>query len=569
MSVDDRESTADALDQAFRARWLRRFNQILPIPAGLLGIWVIANSGHPLPTAVTIAGYVLFNMIISEVVLRRPGYERGAYLRALGNGTTLFLVASQAGPSAHTWIMGIPVAVAGASMPGSWGRYTLWTATVAGLSLGSLWSGSELSQVGLGLLVLGTIAFLVSRLFETLKAASIAEHTQRLEIAAQNDKLARAIEARQIFLANMSHEIRTPLNGVLGMAELLQDTALQREQQEMLNVIHEAGQGLLSTINDVLDVAKLEANRVELEISSFAPAVLAQRSVDLLKAGENASKLNIQLHTTGLPAAIQSDPMRLRQVLTNLLGNAIKFTAKGTIEVSMSWQEQQLSLQVRDTGIGIPKERLEALFSPFEQADASTARKYGGTGLGLTISQRLVELLGGALWVQSKPGEGSTFGFTIPAPMGTAAQDTVSEDVDFSSMRVLIVDDNAVNLRVAQALLTNMGCTTTSVQSGREALSIVAEQSFDVILMDYQMPEMDGAETTRQLRDKGLQIPILALTAGVTQQEQEICTSAGMNGVVAKPVSTRDLRVAFCKWVPATPLEPQTARQPPGRANAR
>jgi len=549
LAVDDHEATPAALDHAFNRRWLRRFNQILPLPAALLGLWVIMASAQPLATSAAIAGYVLFNVLFSEACVRYPQLERG-YARGAGNGLTLFLVAVQAHHTAQPWILGLPVAFAGSFMPGRFDRYVLWGATAAGLLLGSLYSGADWHQLGGPMLVLGTVAFLASRLFEPLKTASIAEHQQRLEIAAHNDTLARALKARQIFLANMSHEIRTPLNGVLGMAELLQDTHMNVEQQEMLKVIHEAGQGLLSTINDVLDVAKLEADRVDIEISSFAAGPLVQRIVDLLKVGEHASQLDIQLHTEGLPAAVKTDPMRLRQVLLNLLGNAIKFTPAGTVEILMAWESGQLSLQVRDTGIGIPSERLDSLFSPFEQADASTARKYGGTGLGLTISQRLVALLGGELWVKSQPGEGSTFGFTIAAPEGTALQETATEDVDFTSTRVLVVDDNPVNLRVAQALLTNMGCETTGVASGPEALCIVAEQSFDVILMDYQMPSMDGAEATRQLRDRGLQTPILALTAGVTPSEQEICHAAGMNAVVAKPVSTHDLRAAFRRWVP-------------------
>lgn len=548
LTTEDSEVGGEELRRAFDTHWLRRFSQVLPVPAALLGLWIIATSGRWLTTGVAVAAYVAFNLTMTEISLRRPRFDRSATIRGLGNAITLFLVGFVAEPQAEVWLLGVPPAFAGTFL---YGRFRLWLAALLGLVGGTTLAGRPPVDVLRDVVVLTIIAYLVSRIYEPLKAASIGENLQRQRVTLQNEKLESALQARQTFLANMSHEIRTPLNGVLGMAEILEQTELDDEQRAMLDVVNEAGRGLLCTINDILDMAKLEAGHLAIEESSFNPGVIVQRTIDLLKAGPHAATLQIDVSCTGLPQAVRSDPMRLRQVVLNLVGNAIKFTPAGSVQTSLSWADHKLTVQVQDSGIGIPEDRLDGLFSPFEQVDASTARKYGGTGLGLTICKSLVALLGGELWVKSQEGKGSTFGFTIPAPMGQITVSESADSLDLTQARILVVDDNLINLRVAQSILTQMGCEVTKVSSGPEAIAAVAQQQFDAVLMDCQMPEMDGVQATIILRQNGLTIPILALTAGITPVEQRRCREAGMNDVIAKPVSSRDLRAAFRKWMPA------------------
>ncbi|MCA9552477.1 MAG: response regulator, partial [Myxococcales bacterium] len=447
---------------------------------------------------------------------------------------------------------GIPVAFGGTFLLSRRVGLYIRTTSFVALAAGALLGGASLREAGVGLLLLTILSYLVVEFFEPLKDGYVQAELQRQEIAEKNVQLTHALDARKAFLANMSHEIRTPLNGVLGMAELLEQTPLDPEQLDMVKVVRQAGQGLLVTINDILDLAKLEAGRVVLAEASFAPSHLAEQVLELLRVSVDPRRVKLSVDAEGMPARLTSDPMRLRQVLVNLVGNAVKFTEDGEIVVRLRHADGALSVEVRDTGIGIQPERAEALFLPFEQADASTSRRYGGTGLGLSISRRLVTLLGGELWVKSAPGEGSTFGFTIPAEVAPDAPSPETTDTDLSTdARILVVDDNALNLRVAQAMLTRLGCRVTSAESGQAALDAVAAANFDLILMDCQMPIMDGFEATARLRAQGLSVPILALTAAVTAEEQARCYAAGMNAVVAKPVSIPQLRDAFAQWLPA------------------
>lgn len=510
----------------------------------------MVSSTRVVASGVAVCVYVGFNFLFSEASLRWRALDRDGYIRAVGNGATLFGAAYIAGPGAQPWILGLPAAFAGVFIAGRYGRYYVWTASFVGLGAGTLLAGGAWTDILLALLVLGVVAFMVSRIYAELREAALREQAQGRRLTVQNERLLAAVQARQTFLANMSHEIRTPLNGVLGMAELLGHTEIDDAQREMLQVVQDAGQGLLTTIDDILDMAKLEAGRVVIESSSFDPGALGARVVTLLGAGAHASMLDLKLVTEDLPETVQADPMRLRQVLLNLVGNSIKFTPKGSVQITMSWADDQLAVRIADTGIGIAADRIDSLFSPFQQADVSTARKYGGTGLGLTISQRLVALMGGELWVQSDVGKGSTFGFTILAPRGDSPSTTeATQSVDLHGTRVLVVDDNLVNLRVAQSLLKRLGCEATGADSGAQALRLMQTHVFDAVLMDCQMPDMDGLQATQILRERGVLTPILALTAGVTQEEQARCLHAGMNDIVTKPVSTHDLQVALSKWV--------------------
>ncbi len=380
---------------------------------------------------------------------------------------------------------------------------------------------------------------------------------------------------RQTFLATMSHEIRTPMNGVLGMAELLGTTALDDQQREMLAVLQGSGRGLLQVLNDVLDISRLEAGRVELERLPTAVEPLAAEVIALLRHGPHGAGVRMAVEAGPLPPRLEVDPTRLRQVLLNLVGNAAKFTEAGHVLVRLGWAEGRLSVAVEDTGIGIPPAALARLFEPFSQADASTTRRFGGTGLGLAISHHLVALMGGELRAESTEGAGSTFSFSLPAPAAPAPSGPAPGDGPATAddaplgLRVVVVDDNAVNLKVATAMLSRLGCRVQALGGGAALLAALpgappfaanSDENMlpDVILLECQMPGMDGFETCRRLRARGHRGPVLALTAGVTAEERAACAAAGMDDVRAKPVSVTGLRRALLAWTgPAAGTAPQ------------
>ena len=357
----------------------------------------------------------------------------------------------------------------------------------------------------------------------------------------------------------MSHEIRTPMNGVLGMSELLATTSLSPEQQQLLRVLQSSGQLLQGLINDILDFSKIEAGQVELERTPFHLIELLQEVREVFAIQAHARDLGLTLTCSGpLPERVLGDVTRLRQVLSNLIANAIKFTHQGHIDIVLQPADgpDLYQVTVRDTGIGISPEVQSRLFKAFSQANASTTREYGGTGLGLVISAMLVQLMQGRIWVESVPGQGSSFHFTFKAPRVMrdlpALVTPHNEQLELGHLNVLVVEDHQVNRLLIVKFLQKLGIEPDIAQDGLQALQRTESRAYDVVLMDIQMPQMDGLSATRHIRaNTAIRQPyIIALTANAFAEDKNGCLAAGMNDFLSKPVSLARLTQALQK-VPA------------------
>jgi PAS domain S-box-containing protein len=374
------------------------------------------------------------------------------------------------------------------------------------------------------------------------------------------EKAEDAANAKGTFLSTMSHEIRTPLNGIIGLINILFDNHPREDQVESLKLLKFSSDNLLNIINDILDFNKIEAGKIDLEKITFGlPDLLKQYyRVHKLKADEQGIQLKLSLDEA-LPAYVTGDPVRIGQVLNNLLSNAIKFTRQGQVELAAQVLEKKegefkIIFKVKDSGIGIPPERLASIFTGFTQAHADITRKFGGTGLGLSISQRLLQLMGSDIQVRSAPGEGSEFFFSLTLEEASAPKypALAKEENVQAGLKVLVIDDNPINLIVAKGMLGNFGCEVTTADSGAEALPLISAYRFQIILIDLQMPDMDGFEVARKIREQGgdyfKNVPLIAASADVTTEVRDLALEAGMDDYIGKPLRASDLNDILKKF---------------------
>ncbi len=433
------------------------------------------------------------------------------------------------------------------------------------------WFNSTVKQGLITAILCILVVALTSILLKHIKQLDLTNsllHKQQIELRAAKEAAESATLAKNEFLANMSHEIRTPMNAIIGLTQLTLETKLDQLQRDYLKRLSFSAETLLGIINDILDFSKIEAEKLVIEEREMEIHELLKQVVNLFEPAATEKRLSLQLSIApDLPNRLLGDPLRINQVLSNLISNALKFTEHGSVIVHAELAERHyakalIRFQVTDTGIGIDSVQAEQLFQPFTQADSSIVRRFGGTGLGLSIARKLVELMDGSINLSSTPGKGSTFAFTVMVSLATEELPVTEEKEEnplvisepVHGARILLVEDNKLNQFVAKEFLTKAGLQVTIANNGSEGVERVRNSRFDAVLMDIQMPVMDGIQATRQIRKLpgAEKLPIIAMTAAAQESDRQACFESGMNDYIAKPIVPLELLDKLVRWIKAT-----------------